>query len=81
MQAIEIEYPEAWTAGSGSSAEAFAQETRMAAAVKLFEIGCLTSGHAAHLAGISRVTFLLSYPQWGVYAVKPLSSAWLASKA
>ena len=69
MKAIEIQYPEAWTAVSGSSAEAFECETRMAAAVKLFEMGRLTSGQAAQLAGIPRVTFLLSCPQWGVPAV------------
>ena len=32
MKAIEIEYPEAWTAVSGSSAKAFEHEARMAAA-------------------------------------------------
>ena len=69
MKAIAMEYPEAWTAASGFSAEAFEHDARMAAAVKLFEIGRLTSGQAAQLAGIPRVTFLLSCPQWGVPAV------------
>jgi predicted HTH domain antitoxin len=69
MKAIEIEYPEAWTAVSGASAEAFELEARMAAAVKLFEMGRLTSGQAAQLAGLPRITFLLSCPQWGVPAV------------
>jgi predicted HTH domain antitoxin len=69
MKSIEIEYPEAWTAVSGSSAEAFERDARMAAAVKLFEIGRLTSGQAARLAGLSRVAFLLACPQWGVPAV------------
>jgi predicted HTH domain antitoxin len=69
MKASEIEYPEAGAAVSGSSAEAFEHDTRMAAAVKLFEMGRLTSGQAAHLAGIPRVTFLLACPQWGVPAV------------
>ena len=32
----------------------------MALAVKLYEMGRLTSGQAASLAGISRVAFLLS---------------------
>ena len=41
----------------------------MALAVKLFEMGRLTSGQAAQLAGIPRVAFLLSCPQWGVLAV------------
>ena len=69
MKAIAMEYPEAWTAVSGSSAEAFEHDARMAAAVKLFEMGRLTSGQAAQLAGLTRVTFLLSCPQWGVPAV------------
>lgn len=69
MKAIAIEYPEAWIAVSGASAEAFEQEARMAAAVKLFEIGRLTSGQAAQLAGLPRAAFLLACPQWGVPTV------------
>ena len=69
MKAIAIEYPESWTAVSGSSADAFAHETRMAAAVKLFEMGRLTSGQAAQMAGLPRIAFLLACPQWGVPAV------------
>lgn len=38
----------------------------MAMAVKLFELGRLTSGQAANLAGISRVTFLLQCHNFGV---------------
>jgi predicted HTH domain antitoxin len=53
----------------GSSAEAFEQETRMTAAVKLFEMGRLITGQAAQLAGIRRVTFLLSCAKWGAPAV------------
>jgi hypothetical protein len=37
--------------------------------MKLFEMGRLTSGHAAQLAGASRVAFLLSCPQWNVPSV------------
>ncbi len=38
----------------------FEHEARMAAAVKLFEMGRLTSGQAAQLAGLPRVTFRMS---------------------
>ena len=69
MKAIAIEYPEAWTAVSGSSAEAFEHETRMAAAVRLFEMGRLTSGQAAQMAGLPRLACLLACPHWGVPAV------------
>lgn len=75
MKAMHIEYPEAWPAAAGSSVERFEDEARMALAMKLFEMGRLTSGQAAQLAGVSRVAFLLSCPQWNVPAV-----AWDASE-
>ena len=39
---------------------------RMAAAVKLFELGRLSSGAAANLAGIPRVVFLSKLADYGV---------------
>lgn len=39
---------------------------RMAAAVKLFELGQLSSGAAARLAGIPRVVFLARLADYGV---------------
>ena len=39
---------------------------RMAAAVKLFELGWLSSGAAARLAGIPRVVFLARLADYGV---------------
>ena len=49
--------------------EAEARETlRMAAAVKLFELGRLSSGAAARLAGIPRVVFLARLADYGVDA-------------
>jgi predicted HTH domain antitoxin len=39
---------------------------RMAAAVKLFELGQLSSGAAARLAGIPRVVFLSRLADYGV---------------
>jgi predicted HTH domain antitoxin len=41
---------------------------RMAAAVKLFELGRLSSGAAARLAGIPRVVFLARLADYGVDA-------------
>ncbi len=47
--------------------EAEAGETlRMAAAVKLFELGRLSSGASARLAGIPRVVFLARLADYGV---------------
>ncbi len=41
----------------------------MALSMKLFEMGRLTSGQAALLAGVSRMVFLFNCPQWNVPAV------------
>jgi predicted HTH domain antitoxin len=50
--------------------EGEAEETlRMVAAVKLYELGRLTSGQAARLAGTSRVVFLLQAKKHGVPSV------------
>ncbi len=64
MKTIEIEYPEAIPAVLNISSEIFEQEAKVALAVKLYELGRLTSGQAAKLAGMSRVAFLLSCKQY-----------------
>lgn len=69
MSAITLEYPTSWLATLGLDAEHFAEETRLAAAMKLFERGRLSSGQAAQLAGVTRAGFLLSCHQWGVDSV------------
>ncbi len=42
-------------------------ELRMLAAVKLYELGRLSSGRAAELAGLSRVEFLLALGRYKVF--------------
>lgn len=46
--------------------DAMSEELRTAAAVKLFELGRLSSGAAARLAGIPRTVFLTKLAQYGV---------------
>jgi predicted HTH domain antitoxin len=43
-----------------------ATELRLAAAVKLYELGRLSSGAAAQLAGIPRTVFLTKLADYGV---------------
>jgi predicted HTH domain antitoxin len=50
--------------------ESSARELQMLAAVKLYELGKLSSGRAAQLAGITRVEFLLAL---GRYQVSPFA--------
>lgn len=69
MRTIEIEYPENIPAALNVSPEAFEQEARFALAVKLYEIGRLTSGQASRLAGVPRVAFLLECRKYGAKTV------------
>jgi predicted HTH domain antitoxin len=47
----------------------FAQEAQLLLAVKLFELGKLTSGQAAALAGMPRVAFLTMLKRYNVPAI------------
>ena len=53
-----------------SSPEAAGKELRLAAAMKLYEIGRLTSGGAAELAGIARVEFLAKLHDYNIPAFR-----------
>ena len=61
-----IEYPELLPDALQQTRADFEQEARMAMAVKLFEMKRLSSGVAAKMAGMDRVTFLLSLHRYGV---------------
>jgi predicted HTH domain antitoxin len=55
---LTIPYPEELLGEVGATPEAFEQELCFLMAAKLYELGRLSSGRAAELAGIPRVTFL-----------------------
>ena len=58
LKTLEIPYPEDLPEAMGESREAFEQELKFLVAAKLYELGRITSGRAAELAGLNRVEFL-----------------------
>jgi predicted HTH domain antitoxin len=59
MKALKIAVPDDLDLAIGSSPEELAQMARVALALRLFELGKITSGRAADVAGISHRQFLV----------------------
>lgn len=68
MCQITLEIPEDSLQALRLTQETAAGEMRMLAAMKLYELGRLSSGAAAHLADLSRVEFLQRLAEYGVPA-------------
>lgn len=66
MKTIHIELPDEIFLALKETPEGLARRIRMVAAVKLYELGKLSSGRAAQFAGISRVSFLQALADYGV---------------
>jgi predicted HTH domain antitoxin len=66
MSQIVLDIPDESLASLKLSPEAFANELCLVAAVKLYELGRLSSGAAAKLAGVPRVVFLTKLADYGV---------------
>jgi predicted HTH domain antitoxin len=70
MSTVSLEIPEEILISLKETPESLTREIQILAAVKLFELGKLSSGRAAQLAGMSRVEFLRIL---GRYQVSPFS--------
>jgi predicted HTH domain antitoxin len=67
---IIIDIPEKVLLAEKVDETAFARELRILAAIKLYELGRLSSGRAAELAGMPRVEFLLSLERYKVFPLE-----------
>ena len=66
MSQITLTIPDESLVALHATPDSLGSELRLAAAIKLFEIGRLSSGAAATLAGIPRTLFLMRLSDFGV---------------
>lgn len=66
---ILVEVPSSLPDAIQCTPQQFAQEAKLAMAIKLFEMKRLSSGMAASLAGMSRVQFLGELHRYGVAVI------------
>ncbi len=67
---ITITVPEKILLAEKTTEADFAREMRLLAAIKMYELGRLSSGRAAELAGMSRVEFLLTLEKYHVFPLE-----------
>jgi predicted HTH domain antitoxin len=63
---IEVELPDELSAALQRDDSQLGSELRLAAAVKWYEVGRLSQGKAAEVAGLSRAEFLNELARFGV---------------
>ncbi len=67
---VTIQIPEQILLAEKTDIDSFARELPLLAAMKLFELGRLSSGRAAQLAGVTRVEFLMLLERYKVFPLE-----------
>lgn len=67
---IKLSLPDETLVALKRTPDQMAEEIRLAAAMKLYELGRLSSGAAAALAGVPRVVFLGKLADYGIATFK-----------
>lgn len=66
MQTISVELPDAVFAALRKAPDDFVKEMRIAAAVNWYELGILSQGKAAEVAGLTRAEFIAALSRFKV---------------
>jgi predicted HTH domain antitoxin len=66
MSEITLSIPDETLLTLKVNADQMGAELRLAAAIKLYEVGRISSGAAAKLAGVPRTVFLMKLADYGV---------------
>lgn len=78
---LQIKMDEEVFLGMNKSVEELADEMRLAAAVKWYELGKISQGRAAQLAGLSRLEFISALGRFGVSPFQETEEEILAAVA
>lgn len=69
-RSVVVEVPEKVLLAERTDEVSFAKELQVLAAVKLYELGRLSSGRAAELAGMGRVEFLFELKRYKTFPLE-----------
>jgi len=70
MKTLVIDYPEDILLSLNETPEEFKNKLKLLAAIKLYEIGKLSLGKAAELAGMNKVDFMFELGKYNVPVIK-----------